>query len=440
MHNDEKHEEVVFIKSSRIIFLTPKVPYPPINGGLIGTLSVLRMLADTGSVSGFFLAESEEEIRSLREIQRYFEKAKSIVHPVSNYNLGWRAYLKLAASLATASPFVVKKSFSQKLAREFCKFLEGESYDIALFDEQAMIPYAGHVSSKIKVLFCHTVGHEVLEMGIPTARNPIKRAVLQIQADLYKSYLQKQASKFDGIMTRSQRDADIIQALVGPKVPCFPVPLPVDFSNDKLPVGEDPAPTILIVGSCTWAANLDQARWYLEEILPRLRQRVPTAKTLMIGASPPLEVSRFHGKDGVEVLGFVEDLEEIYRRAWVLAVPLRIGSGIRVKIVNAMVRGLPVVSTLAGADGLGLEPGKHFWLANEPEVFAEVLEEIFKNSRLRNQVAENAHEFASEHFSYESVSKSFAGFLHDLLKSKANVSSRDLPEENFCFFKSKGRT
>lgn len=165
----------------------------------------------------------------------------------------------------------------------------------------------------------------------------------------------------------------------------YPVPT---IALGGRPVGDPP--TVLLPGLLTYPPNADAARWLARDIAPRLRALTRGARVRLVGtAHPPVE--SLHDPPRVEVVGWVHDMDEELRRADLVAVPLRSGSGTRVKILEAFAHRIPVVSTTLGAEGLDAEHDKHLLLADDADAFAAACARVLRDEGLRRRMTRAAH-------------------------------------------------
>lgn len=165
-------------------------------------------------------------------------------------------------------------------------------------------------------------------------------------------------------------------------------------------------PTVLFCGAMDYMPNVDALRWFFSGIHERLLQRVPSLQVLIVGKSPTPEVQAYAQLPGVTVTGGVPDVRPYYRRAWLQMVPLRIGGGTRLKIVESLAIGTPVVSTTIGAQGLGLTHGANILLADTPATFADQIVSALQNPPLRDHLRNNGISTAKERFGWRSIGAS----------------------------------
>jgi glycosyltransferase involved in cell wall biosynthesis len=153
-----------------------------------------------------------------------------------------------------------------------------------------------------------------------------------------------------------------------------------------------------MVGAYTYGPNLDGAEHFINQILPRLRIRVPTVEFWLVGTGVEHLPSFVHAPPNVRFLGFVEDLSSIYAAARVIVCPIRYGGGTRVKLIEAASWGKPIVSTTLGAEGLGFRSGEEALLVDKPELFADACARLIEDDGLCETLSQNARRLAIERF------------------------------------------
>jgi glycosyltransferase involved in cell wall biosynthesis len=178
------------------------------------------------------------------------------------------------------------------------------------------------------------------------------------------------------------------------------------------PAPAPPSADLVFVGSMDWMPNIDGAEWFVAEILPRIRKRLPQTTVAIVGRNPARAVEDLAARTpGLTLSGTVPDVRPYLWGARVSVVPLRIGGGTRLKIYEAMAAMLPVVSTTVGAEGLPLTPGEHLEIADQPGDFAERCVALLLDESRRNAMAACARELVAARFSWESVATVVEGIL-----------------------------
>jgi sugar transferase (PEP-CTERM/EpsH1 system associated) len=152
---------------------------------------------------------------------------------------------------------------------------------------------------------------------------------------------------------------------------------------------------IVFVGAMNYHANIDAVTHFASRIWPRIRERIPELSFSIVGRTPAPAVTALGGQPGIEVSGTVADVRPYYREAFVVVVPLRRGSGTRLKILEAMAAGVPVVSTTLGAEGLEAEPGEEILIANTPEDTVEAIVRLHRSPGLRQALQERGRKLVA---------------------------------------------
>jgi glycosyltransferase involved in cell wall biosynthesis len=158
---------------------------------------------------------------------------------------------------------------------------------------------------------------------------------------------------------------------------------------------------ILHIGTMFWPPNIDGILWFLREIFPLIQAQRPKTTFDVVGAKPPPEIMAYGSNgSGVNVTDYVVDPTPYYEAAGVMVVPLRAGGGMRVKILNALAQGLPIVSTTLGCEGIAVEPGRHLLIADTPEAFAQATIGLLEDKRLADELGHNGRHLIQSTYDY----------------------------------------
>lgn len=371
-----------------ILFLTDYLPYPPISGDLIRVYHLIRRLAQTHQVSVAAPVRTPEEAQSVEAMREFCKHVITADLPRRNPV----AHLPGLARTALAGyPLELHFLTSKTLINRINTFMESNPVDIIQFEHSRMAHYAEALSKTAKTKKALTF-HNVASQQFDTIYKVTRPLVPKFRAWLFSRQMRKWESHcvrtFDRCITVSGNDRQILLAdTPGSRIDV--VPNGVDTHACQILPRADDQPTLLMVGLMSYAPYTDSAIYFCETILPILQKKIGTVRVLIVGPNPPPEVKRFES-DYVQVTGRVPEVAPYYRQSTISVVPLRAGGGTRLKILEAMAFGRPVVSTSLGCEGLNVISGENILIADEPELFANSIVRLMRDSLLYSHIVTQA--------------------------------------------------
>jgi len=370
----------------RMLFLTHLVPYPAASGGAVVAGQTLESLARMGAVDVCAFIPWWRPVR--------VEQLRQVAHRCTVLPLRRRKTLYWLPLHMRGLPYYVFRDYSPEMERSVRRLLS-RSYDLVIVDSLYMSPYVTNPQQPI-ILQEHNVEWYLVESFVRLWREPWWRLVGKLEAGALRRYEVQYCARCDAVVALSAEDRERLrQAGVRTRIEVIPPSIEVKKGRPNAS-----GRYILHVGTGHWPPAADGIRWFLRAVFPRIQRMVPGVEFWLAGA-PPADLSGTRVPDGVRVLGYVEDLEPVYQEAAVFVVPLRVGSGVRLKILHALARGLAVVSTAAGCEGLGLVDGVHGRIANSAEEFADAVVELLEHPGLRKRLGDAGQAFVREHFNHQ---------------------------------------
>jgi polysaccharide biosynthesis protein PslH len=236
----------------------------------------------------------------------------------------------------------------------------------------------------------HNVEFDNLRRAFEATRHPLLRAYFRLQASMTRRSEVAFTRRFDVVCVTSERDRRLLQDAV-PEARISVVPNGVDLNAHRVHGGPREPGTILFTGLMSYYANQHGVMHFVRDVFPRVCARAPNARLLIVGAAPALSVQRL-ASDRITVTGYVDDVRPFFQRAEAYVIPLHIGGGTRVKALQAMAMGLPIVSTSVGCEGLEVEHGREVLLADDSADFADALVRVLQDPVLRDTLTRNAAE------------------------------------------------
>ncbi len=394
----------------KLLWVKTDFLHPTTKGGHIRTLEMLKRLHARHEIH-YVAFENPATREGVERSREYATRAYPVRHHVpSKRSFAFAG--QLAAGLFDSMPVAVSRFRSPAMRAEVSRLLAEGSFDHAVCDFLMAAP--NFPDLRRALLFEHNVEYMIWRRRTGQATNPFTRAYLGTQARRVFAYERHACRTAGFVATVSPLDSAIVERDFG--VSAAEVPTGVDTAYFALPIPPRPGPALssdlVFVGSMDWMPNHEGVTWFLREILPHIRARRPSLTVTIVGRDPsPSLTALVRNIAGVRLTGTVPDIRPYLWNAAVSIVPLRIGSGTRLKIYEAMAAGTSTVSTRIGAEGLPVQDGRHLLLADEPESFASACLKLLENEPLRRELATCARTFVTDNFSWESVARHFETIL-----------------------------
>lgn len=384
--------------SLRILFVTPYLPAPPDFGGASRMYHLIRETGRRHAVTTLSLIAPGDD-------PRIAEIALGRVVPV-RVPLTARMSAAPAKRLVQLRSLVSSQSFQWRfyrhaaMQRAIDRLIANEPFDVVQFEFSQMGVY--QVPPGVpSILDIHNIEHDVLRR-IAASGSPARRLFNQIE---YRKYRREEIGAWrraSGCVATSSGDAGIVSRATRRLVEV--VPNGVDLTAfARLPLDSADPRALVFVGAMRYRPNADAARFFVEEILPRLRATIPGVEMTIVGADPPPDVVELGEVPGVRVTGTVPDVRPWVRNAGTVVVPLLSGGGTRLKILEAFAMGRPVVSTTIGAAGIEARDGEHLLLADRPEAFARAIARLATEPGLRARLAEQAYALVRDRYQWSAA-------------------------------------
>jgi glycosyltransferase involved in cell wall biosynthesis len=306
------------------------------------------------------------------------------------------------------------------------QLIRRERFDGVVCDFLAAAPLLPDVQSCL--LFQHNVETLIWRRHTANARSLLSRWYFDLQAERMFRFERDTCRRAGGIVAVSHNDAEAMEKLFGiPTPPAIPTGVDIAYFAPpaRTPTSQE-LRDLVFIGSMDWMPNIDGVRWFVTEILPRIRAKRPDCTLTIAGRKPPGTITQLAARDpGIVVTGAVPDIRPYLWGAAVSIVPLRIGGGTRLKIYESMAARVPVVSTSIGAEGLVIHPPVDIRIAETAEEFAGQCLDLLDNPKQRVYIAESAWNMVAEGHSWESVVQKFEQILATSLASGRDAYAKE---------------
>ena len=432
----------------KILVVGNRVPWPLHDGGAIATYGMLRSLAENGAEVDFFSFNTKKHFAENAIIEKYFGFCK--VHLVS-LDASVKP-LKALWNLLFGGSYHMERYDNLDAAVDLYDLIQSSNYDCVMAEGLYSMPIALRVMKQLSfkadglgsneihenrsesvqkkpikwVYRSHNLEYQIWERLAISEQQPLKRWYLALQSKRLKRYEIDAWCEMDAIVPIVETDSNVILATVSeihknnqlnsgysvanqPQIhvyqPGIAIESPFAFVHRPL--------SIFHIGSMEWQANEQGVMWFLKKVWPRVLSAQPNVKFHLAGKGLSKTDPRFF-QTGIVNHGEVDDAEVFMHSRGVMIVPIQAGSGIRIKSLEAMALGVPVVSTSIGAQGLTVESGTQMIIADDPEGFADGIIQLLLNPAASQEITQQARAYVEQHHNLKRNTAELLGFLRQL--------------------------
>lgn len=404
----------------RILFISPSLPVPANNGQAIRTLSIVRALRSLGhEVTFISFAQAGTSVNSL-PLSQLCERL-DIVEGGAKLTNGSRRvdYVGRIACLLRARSHSFVRFRSRTMRMRIQWLLKTTRFDLIVCDSPYVLINVPATDVPI-ILNCHNVEHLIVGRYAEIEKKRARKWYARIEARMVRQAEQRACGRALAAMACSDYDRELLEEL-RPGLPVFVVPNAVDTERNATGCAmSESAPILLFQGGMDWYPNRDAVEFFARRILPLIRAVCPDVKFVVAGRNPPADfVQEFSGDPHIEITGTVPDMAPYIAAAIVVVVPLRMGSGTRIKILEACAAGKPVISTRVGAEGLQLDSEKEIVLADDPAEFARSVIALLRDPARRGEIGAAARSAIVERYSERALKRSIQSALSRFSNTQA---------------------
>ncbi len=394
----------------KILFLSTWHPYPPDNGSRLRAYYLLRALAarhnvvamafrphqEEGHVSRSVLAAAHPIIDVIDDPFRYVD-APQLVKYLSLSPLAYRASTAMQDAVAALSHASV--------------------WDAVVVVQMPVAQYAMRVSAVGRIIDVDTAMTFQLYESYRRQNRRLVRARHWLSAQKARRYESRMLRNFQAATVVWPPEADLLQQITaGSSCRVVVVPNGVDCVHNQVSLAACQPCTLVYNGSMTYSANYDAMRWFLAEVYPLIKVQQPEVRLVITGSVQGVDLTSLALDSSVHLTGRVDDVRVPVAEATVCIAPIRQGGGTRLKILEAMALGTPVVSTTKGAEGLNLKNGEHFLCADRPGEFAQAALALLGDARRRSHLAANARRLVEADYDWNRIGNRFVDLVEESVR------------------------
>lgn len=406
----------------KILQITNRIPYPLNDGGNIATYNVTKYLSCNG----------HKVVLAALNTSKHFQDPSvlgNIAEVHTSYLYNHLSSKDLISGIFQRMPFNIARFYSP----DFVSLLEGllkkESFDIIQLEGIYMalyVPFIRKISNAPLLLRSHNIEHEIWRRYAENEKNPVKKIYLSVLSKKIKNYELEQMHLFDGIVAITERDRSYYKEQ-GYKGRLVTINAGVDTEKFRPSAHVAEPDSVSFLGSLEWVPNVQGLQWLLEEVWPLVLKQVPTADFHIAGKNPPEWLKNLNKKN-VVFHGMVPDAVDFLNRYEIVVVPLFSGGGMRLKMIEAMALGKPVISTLVGAEGIDVVNGKHAVVAQgDKNIFAAALVELLKDREKKEEIGRNALMLVQEKYNWQTIIRKFESFYSQFHENPRRIVEIPIP-------------
>ena len=396
------------IKNMKILFLSPTVPFPLTDGGRIRVFNLLKQIAAKSDVTLLALETQPTDAEGVAELQQLGVQVHLVPNaptlPRVSFGTLVNAFLKRQPiTVARYALPAYRQRFRELVATGNFDLVHYEMFHTAQFWRDTDLP---------SVLSQQNVDSAIWRRLCGETTNPFYKLAYWTQQLAFQRYERVLSPKFDAVTCTSDIDAAVFQRYCAADTIEI-IPNGVDVTHYQPDFTSEAPAHLIYIGSMDWYPNEDAVAFFADEAFPRIQEKVPGVQFSIVGGNPSARVQRLAERAGIVVTGRVPEIKPYFAEATVFVVPLRIGSGTRLKILEALAMGKAIVSTTVGAEGLDLKDGEEIFIADEPIAFADAVTRLLTDLSRRRSIGENGRARVERDYDWRRIAEK----LHTLYES-----------------------
>jgi glycosyltransferase involved in cell wall biosynthesis len=397
-----------------ILYLSRWFPFPPDNGVKMRLFQLIKALAECHTVDLISFCAQPPDDAALQSMASLCRRMEIVPYRPFNPNR-----LKAWVGFFASKPRSLIDTFQPEMMARVAAAVKSQTYDLIIASEIDMTPYAG-VLGGVPVLFEGAEISSYLD-GLNQPQNRLSG--LRRQATWWKlsGYLKQCAALFDGWAVVSEQERSNLMRISPALERACVIPNGADLERSPAhPVIPQPD-RLIYAGSLTYQANFDAVFYFLSEIFPLILKEHPGVRFYVTGSHDNVDISRLPASPNLVLTGHLADIVTAVAESWVSVVPLRKGSGTRLKILESLSLGTPVVSTSKGFEGLDLIPGSHILVGDNPAAFAAQVNQVLENKQLRSQLSRQGRHQVQQKYDWTRIGTAFREFAEQVSRQPARL-------------------
>lgn len=402
----------------RLLFLTHLLPWPLDGGGQIKSYHTLRVLSHRFDITLLALIRRPEEAENLAPLRALCSFVQTVLLPRSRQ----RDVAAAAKAVLTRRSFLIGRDNVPAMHVAVAEALAAESHVAVHVDHLQMTQFVPPGVGVPVILDNHNIEHRIPQRIAQTpGMSWAMRRFAAHEWPRLRDFEIAASRRADLVLMVSEEDKhDLIALAPDLQNKVHAVPIGVDTEYFGTVRRDADSKTLLSIGTMYWPPNVDAMLYFCAEILPKIKAQLPHVRLNIVGAKPtaPIRALAEADPEHVTVTGGVPDVRDWAADCGAFVVPLRSGSGMRVKILNAMAMGLPVVSTTVGAEGIDVTSGEDIVLADGADDFAQATVRVLSDPALATRIADNGRRLMREQYGWDRVGERLLAIYRQVIEKQ----------------------
>lgn len=397
-------------KPLNLLIVARNCPYPSDNGEKVRVYNILKELSKKYGITLVYRRMFEYEKDSKEELLQFCDEVIDVYVPPPKSH--FQRFIMICDILRRGYPLICAPYYFPAIATPLAEITKNQAFDAVQIEHSLLFPYLDSMHLKngcLKLVTIHNIDFIRFKRLLEQIPLSLRKFFYYAVTGRLKSIELNSLKRFDYILTMSEKDNELF-AYHGFKGRMISVPNGVDTEAISPATSPTSKKNIVFVGSLDYEANRDGVLWFLKEIWPKVSSALPEARLILVGRNPSGEI-RAHQSNRITATGTIEIVEPYYRHARVCIVPLRAGGGTRLKVLEGLAYGVPIVSTTVGCEGITVENKKNIIIADSPEDFANGIIKIFSNDNFWQSISLRGRSLVEERYSWKKVIKGYDEIL-----------------------------
>jgi glycosyltransferase involved in cell wall biosynthesis len=397
---------------ANILFVTTRIPYPPWEGHQIRTYNLLKRVAQSHSVTLLTFVRKDESKDNAEHLKKICDNVE--LFDIPNERTRTTFIKDLLLSLLLLQPFIVRRYFSKSLYNRIDTILKTHPIDLIHFDMLPLAQYRTLAGPIPTVLNNHNVESLLLKRRASDEKNIFAKVFFYIQAILLKQFESQACSDVSQVICCSKTDKNILRDLSNSEsIAVIANGVDTAYFRSKPCDAQNPY-ALIFVGGMGWFPNKDGIEFFLSEIFPALVKSNPAYSLTLVGNTSNLVIPTSIEPHVIQT-GFVDDFRPYISKAAVYILPLRVGSGTRLKLLEAMSMEKAIVSTAIGAEGISVTHNENILIADTAAETVSAIQSLCANAVFRDNLGLSAEKLATQSYDWQSLGQQLLVIYANLL-------------------------